>query len=155
VACSTPVDGGTRGFRNPCSSTSSLRLGTSITPGRVTECAVKGAGPQGSNPLRNWFAPTGSNQSSRGNETAEASGRQIRTSGSMSGCGNGSMVELVRHRPTKGSATDRPNLTHRATSRLYHLDSTRLEIKWSTKVPKLNSRSAGPSLAPGPFGGSG
>src|SRR5713101_2718620 len=29
------------------------------------------------------------------------------------------MVRLVRHRQTKGPATDRLNLTHRATSRLY------------------------------------
>jgi len=35
------------------------------------------------------------------------------------GVGNGSMVRLVRHRQTKGSATDRPSLNHRATPRLY------------------------------------
>ena len=29
------------------------------------------------------------------------------------------MVELVRHRQTKGSATDRPHLNHRATPRLH------------------------------------
>jgi hypothetical protein len=29
------------------------------------------------------------------------------------------MVRLMRHRQTKGPATDRPHLTHRATSRLY------------------------------------
>jgi hypothetical protein len=29
------------------------------------------------------------------------------------------MVRIVRHRQPKGPATDRPNLTHRATSRLY------------------------------------
>src|SRR5271169_4376818 len=29
------------------------------------------------------------------------------------------MVRLVRHRPTKGPATDRPHLHHRATSRLH------------------------------------
>ena len=46
------------------------------------------------------------------------------TSGSMSGMWKRSMVRLVRHRQTKGPATDRPNLTHRATSRLHHLDST-------------------------------
>jgi hypothetical protein len=34
------------------------------------------------------------------------------------------MVRIVRHRQPKGPATDRPNLTHRATSRLHHLDST-------------------------------
>jgi hypothetical protein len=31
------------------------------------------------------------------------------------------MVRIVRHRQTKGPATDRPNLTHRATSRLHKL----------------------------------
>jgi hypothetical protein len=45
-------------------------------------------------------------------------------SGSMSGMWKRSMVRLVRHRQTKGPETDRPNLTHRATSRLHHLDST-------------------------------
>jgi hypothetical protein len=29
------------------------------------------------------------------------------------------MVELLRHRQTKGAATARPNLNHRATFRLY------------------------------------
>jgi hypothetical protein len=36
------------------------------------------------------------------------------------------MVRIVRHRQTKGPATDGPNLTHRATSRLlslkFHMD---------------------------------
>src|SRR5215831_1676148 len=49
---------------------------------------------------------------------------EIGTSGSMSGMWKRSMVRIVRHRQTKGPATDRPNLTHRATSRLHHLDST-------------------------------
>jgi len=31
------------------------------------------------------------------------------------------MVWLLRHRQTKGPATDRPHLTHRATSRLHTL----------------------------------
>src|SRR6267378_1406187 len=50
------------------------------------------------------------------------------TSGSMSGMWKRSMVRIVRHRQTKGPATDRPNLTHRATSRLHHLDSTNQAI---------------------------
>jgi hypothetical protein len=45
--------------------------------------------------------------------------RAIRTSGSMSGMWKRSMVRLVRHRQTKGPATDRLHLNHRATSRLY------------------------------------
>ena len=45
--------------------------------------------------------------------------REIRTSGSMSGMWKRSMVRIMRHRRTKGPETDRPDLTHRATSRLY------------------------------------
>ena len=45
--------------------------------------------------------------------------REICTSGSMSGRWKRSMVPLVRHRQTKGPETDRQNLNHRATSRLY------------------------------------
>jgi hypothetical protein len=37
----------------------------------------------------------------------------------MSGMWKRSMVWLLRHRQTKGPATDRPHLTHRATSRLH------------------------------------
>ena len=43
----------------------------------------------------------------------------MRLSGSMSGLWKRRMVRLVRHRQLKRSATDRPNLTHRATSRLH------------------------------------
>jgi hypothetical protein len=35
------------------------------------------------------------------------------------------MVGLVRHRQTKGLETDRPNLNHRATSRLYFTTTRR------------------------------
>ena len=54
--------------------------------------------------------------------------RAIRTSGSMSGMWKRSMVRLVRHRQTKGPATDRLHLNHRATSRLYLNKSTALNV---------------------------
>src|SRR5262249_52354784 len=38
----------------------------------------------------------------------------------MSGMWKRSTVQLVRHRQTKEPGTDRLNLNHRATSRLYH-----------------------------------
>ena len=47
--------------------------------------------------------------------------RASRTSGSRSGRWKRSTVELLRHRRTKGPATDRFHLNHRATSRLYTL----------------------------------
>ena len=45
--------------------------------------------------------------------------REICMSGSTSGMWKRSMVRIMRHRQTKGPETDRPDLTHRATSRLY------------------------------------
>jgi len=45
--------------------------------------------------------------------------RASRTSGSRSGTWKRSRATLVRHRQTKGPATDRRHLNHRATSRLY------------------------------------
>jgi hypothetical protein len=45
--------------------------------------------------------------------------RQMCLSGSMSGMRKRSMVRIMRHRQTKGPETDRPDLNHRATSRLH------------------------------------
>ncbi len=50
---------------------------------------------------------------------SESRMREICTSGSMSGRWKRGMVPLVRHRQTKGPDTDRQNVNHRATSRLY------------------------------------
>jgi len=50
--------------------------------------------------------------------------REICLSGSMSGMWKRSMLNLVRHRQTKEPGTDRGHLNHRATSRLYRLNST-------------------------------
>jgi hypothetical protein len=46
----------------------------------------------------------------------------LRPSGSMSGEWKRGMARLVRHRPTKEPATDRPSLNNRATTRLYYTD---------------------------------
>ena len=53
--------------------------------------------------------------------SSESRMREIRMSGSTSGMWKRSMVRIMRHRQTKGPETDRPDLNHRATSRLYRL----------------------------------
>jgi len=45
--------------------------------------------------------------------------RETCMSGSMSGMWKRRTVGIMRHRQTKEPETDRPDLTHRATSRLY------------------------------------
>ena len=51
--------------------------------------------------------------------------RAIRTSGSRSETWKRSRAALLRHRQTKGPATDRRHLNHRATSRLYPIATER------------------------------
>ena len=53
------------------------------------------------------------------------------------GCGNGSMVGIVRHRQLKGSATDRSHLNHRATPRLHTSSETAM-----AKIPKTPKNTA-------------
>ena len=53
---------------------------------------------------------------------SESRMREIRLSGSMSGMWKRSRVNLVRHRQTKEPGTDRGDLNHRATFRLYRLN---------------------------------
>src|ERR1700676_3380649 len=60
-------------------------------------------------------------------QSLNASNRDL--SASTCGMWKRSMVRIVRHRQPKGPATDRPNLTHRAKFRLYHLDSIRYATK--------------------------
>ena len=56
--------------------------------------------------------------------------RENRPSGSTSGKWKRSMAELVRHRQTKGPATDRLDLNHRATSRLYCAARKNSAVEW-------------------------
>ena len=95
-----------------CASTRSESGGTSTLPRRVparragTGAALSGAAARASRGRRREFL-------------SESRMREIRPSGSMSGEWKRSTAGLLRHRQTKGPATDRPYLNHRATPRLY------------------------------------
>jgi 5-methyltetrahydropteroyltriglutamate--homocysteine methyltransferase len=52
--------------------------------------------------------------------------RENRLSGSTSGMWKRSTVWLLGHRQTKGAATDRPHLHHRATSRLHRCKGAKI-----------------------------
>jgi hypothetical protein len=59
------------------------------------------------------------------------------------------MVELVRHRQTKEPETDRPDLNHRATSRLYltHWNvQNGLIVILTLRVRKFVTRSVTPTM---------
>jgi hypothetical protein len=51
------------------------------------------------------------------------------------------MVRIMRHRQTKGPDTDRPNLNHRVTSRLYPSIEVAPGMMWKLLFLKLVSES--------------
>jgi hypothetical protein len=57
------------------------------------------------------------------------------------GCGNGSRAELVRHRQTKGSVTDRSHLNHRATPRLHTSAFALISLFRLSRFPGLDQKS--------------
>ena len=61
------------------------------------------------------------------------------SSGSTSGMWKRSTVRIMRHRQTKEPETDRPDLTHRATSRLYHPTLPIGHDPGATVIPTLES----------------
>jgi hypothetical protein len=79
---------------------------------------------------------------------SESRMRQIRTSGSMSGCGNRSMAELVRHRQTKESATDRLHLNHRATPRLHTIGVVQEPSYAIRRIGTLRPKISAPTRVP-------
>ena len=72
--------------------------------------------------------PTASHAKRRREVLSESRMREIRMSGSMSGCGNGASVEPVRHRQTKGRQQMCSAYSHRATLRLYPIEPIRAGI---------------------------
>jgi hypothetical protein len=69
----------------------------------------------------------------------------MRLSSSTSGMWKRGMVWIVRHRQTKEPDTDRPNLNHRATSRLHHF---RCRLGGSTQRKSLYPSSLGTVYRP-------
>jgi hypothetical protein len=62
-----------------------------------------------------------------------------RKSSLMSGVWKRSMARLVRHRPTKGPATDMPNPNHRATPRLYSGRKNELTLRQEARERRIIS----------------
>ena len=81
--------------------------------------------------------------------------RETRLSGSMSGMWKRGTVWIMRHRLTKGPETDRPNLTYRATSRLYHSGAFLSQGRVGDMQPRQEAGSIPPpynSSSAWPFG---
>ncbi len=99
----------------------------SAEPFRPVDCTASGV----------WFVSGPARPRSRGprirDVSCESRMREICMSGLTSGRWKRSTAEILRHRQPKGSATDRPRLNHRATSRLY----TALRRAFSPLTPRF------------------
>jgi hypothetical protein len=71
----------------------------------------------------------------------------MRLSSSTSGMWKRGMVWIVRHRQTKEPDTDRPNLNHRATSRLHHFRCTLETVAQRQPVEHTGVASINPRTA--------